>query len=202
MSENPSASVEETAGAYLTATGRIAVRRELTSLVDELEPGEAPITVSRGALSGRFGLIAVTDQRLIFLDKARLDSKSRSIPMREIGWVTSGVTPLGYGMLKIGPHRSDGKVLKIKVIPKERAGDLASAIEPFIDPLEIPADAEFFEDDPEAAPAEPEAKPRATAVQPPSAQIGKLHELREAGLITDEEFKKREAAILSEVMDY
>lgn len=200
MSENPSASVEATASAYLTATGRIAVRRELSSLAGELEPGEAPITVSRGALSGRFGLIAVTDKRVIFLDKARLDSKSRSIPMREIGWVASGVTPLGYGMLKIGPHRSDGKVLKIKVIPKERAGDIASAIEPFIDPIEIPEDAEFFEDDSDAAPAEPEAKP--VAAHPPSVQIGKLHELREAGLITDEEFKKREAAILSEVMDY
>ncbi|RIK09947.1 MAG: hypothetical protein DCC49_05000 [Acidobacteria bacterium] len=202
MSENPSASVEEAAGAYLTATGRIAVRRELSSLVGELEPGEAPITVSRGALLGRFGLIAVTDQRLIFIDKARLDSKSRSIPMREIGWVTSGVTPLGYGMLKVGPHRSDGKVLKIKVIPKERAGDIASAIEPFIDPIEAPAGEEFFEDDPDATPAQAEATPKAAPAQPPSVQIGKLHELHEAGLITDEEFKKREAAILSEVMDY
>lgn len=202
MSENPSASVEATAGAYLNATGRIAVRRELSSLAGELETGEAPITVSRGALSGRFGLIAVTDQRLIFLDKARLDSKSQSIPMREIGWVTSGVTPLGYGMLKIGPHRSDGKVIKIKVIPKERAGDIASAIEPFIDPIEAPVDAEFFEDDADAASAEAEAKPKTNSAHPPSVQIGKLHELREAGLITDEEFKKREAAILSEVMDY
>lgn len=200
MSDDPSASVEQAASASLTATGRIAVRRELTNLAGELEPGEAPITVSRGALAGRFGLIAVTDQRLIFLDKARLDSKSRSVPMREIGWVTSGTTPLGYGMLKVGPHRSDGKLLKFKVIPKDRASELAAAIEPFIDAVELPVGAENFEDDAEAAASQD--PPKAASTQTPSAQIGKLHELRAAGLITEEEFKRREADILSKVMDY
>lgn len=202
MSENSSTSVEAAASAYLTATGRIAVRRELSSLARKLEPGEAPITVSRGALLGRFGLVAVTDKRLIFIDKARLDSKSRSIPMHEINWVSSGITPIGYGMLKIGPHHPDANVIKIKVIPKERAGDIASAIERFIDPIEVPEDAQSFEDDLDTAGDEPATRPATTAAQPPSVQIGKLHELREAGLLTDEEFKRREAAILSEVMDF
>lgn len=192
MSDDPGASVEEAASTYLTTTAKIAVRRELASLTGALEPEEAPVIVSRAALYGRFGLIAVTDKRVVFLDKARLDSKSRSILMRDIGWVNSGTTPLGYGMLKIGPRRSDGKVLKFKVIPKSRAPDLQAAIEPFIDPIDPPPDAEAFEDE------SSNEQPR----ESPSAQIGKLHELHKAGLISDEEFKRREAEILSQVMEY
>lgn len=147
---DPNASIEQAAATELTATSRIAVRKELQKLPEYLGDGEYPVCMAKGALAGRFGLVVVTEKRMLFIDHARIDSKTRDFWFVDIGWVTSGITLMGYGALRVGPADGMSKVYRLKILPKERAKDIADAVAARISSNDAPEGADDFESDDES----------------------------------------------------
>ena len=117
---NASKSIVEVSLSDLSAPARLAVRKELRRLE----------TLARGAYKGRFGLVAVTEKRVFFVDRAKINSQTTSFSLEWIEKIETGSTPLGYGRIELylkadapAPNR-----LRFKVVPKTKTEQLAKAI--------------------------------------------------------------------------
>ena len=127
---NASKSIVEVSLSDLSAPARLAVRKELRRLESMVEPGEIVVSLARGAYKGRFGLVAVTEKRVFFVDRAKINSQTTSFSMEWIEKIETGSTPLGYGRIELylkadapAPNR-----LRFKVVPKTKTEQLAKAI--------------------------------------------------------------------------
>lgn len=130
--------IEKLSRTELSAPARLAVRKELQRLGSLVPADENVHCIARGAYKGRFGLIAVTDKRLIFVDRARVHSQTASFSLKRVLKVERGVTLMGYGRLvvhltteDIDPVTSRGRpptALRFKVLPKDHTAHLADAI--------------------------------------------------------------------------
>jgi hypothetical protein len=131
-------SVEELSRSELSAPARLAVRKELARLKTLLSEDEEVLCLARGAYRGRFGLIAVSRKRLLFVDRARIHSQTASFGLARVVKVERGVTLMGYGRLVVyistedmapaSPLSKPPTVLKFKVLPKDHTEHLANAI--------------------------------------------------------------------------
>lgn len=125
-----SKSIEEVSRSDLSAPARLAVRKELQRLEALIDPKEVVVSLARGAYKGRFGLVAVTGKRVIFVDRAKIHSLTASFSLRRVQKIETGTTPLGYGRIELYLE-SEGPVperLRFKIVPKAKTDDLARAI--------------------------------------------------------------------------
>lgn len=120
--EERSAAVDSAAGDSLR--GRFLSRGELAALPHHLREGETLACVAQGSQGLTAGLVAVTDQRLLFL---YFDEIKVEIPLREISAVESGPKRFWSDnelVLTVG----DGQERFTDISPPERLDELTTAI--------------------------------------------------------------------------
>ncbi len=111
---------------------RFGTKKELKHLPQLLTDDEQVLGFASGILDGNTWLIALTDRRVLFLDKGMLwGLKESSIPLDRVNGV-SGETGLIFGKIII----NDGFAARqIKNVPK-------GAVRPFINRLQLEIDAQ------------------------------------------------------------
>jgi len=151
---------------------KMMVRREVRNLAGTIHPGEQLLAIAQGRYEGKQGLLAVTDRRLIFLEQGMIRRKQQDFPYDRVSSIGSK-RGLAFGTLTI--HAAGSQATIDQVSPKEFADRAAELVRARL-----------------GAPAR-----QTTALsEDPLDQIKKLSELRDAGILTEEEFERKKAQLL------
>lgn len=165
---------------------KLGVRKELKTLPSYLNEGEDLAHLTSGSYNGKAGLIVATDRRVLFLSAGLMGSQFEDIPLSKITSVQQSSAVLSASLVV---HASGTKVEITNVIPKEAAKTLAEYVRART------SDRPQATSPTAAAPAGAEA--RTTSSEPDvTDQIRKLAELRDEGLLTDEEFDAKKKDLL------
>lgn len=166
---------EDIAKAAALLPVRLGSGREIRKLVNHLWEGETVHLLATGQYGSGMGLLAVTDRRLLFLKDGMMSTKSEDFPISKISSIQ-----WNSGMLtgKITIFASGNKA-DIERIDKGRGQAIVDHVRALISNP--------------TPPAQP-AAPVTTETESPMDQLKKLGELRDAGIISEEEFelKKKE----------
>lgn len=180
---DPRARIEELADALPMKLG---VRKELKTLPSYMNEGEHIAHLTSGNYNGKAGLIVATDRRVLFLSAGVMGSQFEDIPLSKITSVQQSSAMLSASLVV---HASGTKVEISNVIPKEAAKTLAEYVR------SRTSDQSPGTTSPEAATTESAAS--AQSPEPDLAdQIRRLAELRDDGLLTDEEFSAKKRNLL------
>lgn len=156
---------------------KMTVRREVKKLPGLLHDGETVLNMAQGKYDDRQGLVAVTDRRIVFLEEGMTRSRVEDFTYEKISSVQTGKSMM-YGTLTI---YASGNTAEVKdVMPKERAAEIGDYVRTRLS----------------ASPAPAVAAPP-TDADTPMSQIAKLGELRDAGVLTDDEFNAKKAELLA-----
>lgn len=166
-------------GAASRMSQKLGGKRELRKLPQMLQAGETVKEITTGTYgreSSNTGLLVLTDQRLLFFFDGWVNSKSEDFPLEV---VTTVAASSGFGVSTV-TISSGGHKVEIRSCPDgKRVAESAR--------LELAAVRHRS-----AAPA----APTAPAIDV-SDQIRKLAELRDAGILTDEEFTAKKTDLLA-----
>ena len=175
---------------------RLGVSRELKKLPSLLLEGEDVLNLARGRYDGKQGLVVLSDRRVLFMDEGVIRSRLEDFPYAKISSVQSE-TAMMYGKLQI--FASGNKAEIDQILPKVRASEIGSYVRHRI--------AEPHAGATRSAPPSPvgvhHASVPAAAVAPAVSgsdivdQIKKLGELRDAGILTAEEFEAKKTELLA-----
>lgn len=162
----------------LDSKRRRGVGKELKHLHEIINEGENILGHTRGFYDGNTWLICVTDRRLLFVDKGMVSGmKSSEIPLDSIGSVNYETKALG-GNITVSAAGTDKHIGKMK---KGDVKDIANLIS------EATAKMKQQHSAPAAA-----AAPVASAMD----ELKKLAELKEAGVLSEEEFNEQKQKLL------
>lgn len=163
--------------ARLGKMGRFFGAREATALSQFVLVDERVVELAQGVYDGGQGMLVLTTQRLFFFDKSSLGSKVEEFEF-------SAINSLGHAQ-KLGGEviniSISGRDAEIKQVAHGRAGTFIQAFR------KVRAE--------HTRPATP-APPIAPGPDP-LEQIGKLAELRDAGVLTEDEFAAKKAELLA-----
>jgi hypothetical protein len=162
--------------AKLDSKRRLGVGKELKYLHEHINQGENILGHTRGFYNGTTWLICVTDRRLLFLDRnIGWGMKTTEIPLTSVGSVNYETKLMG-GNITVTASGSEKHIGKMK---KQDVKDIAALIS-------------------DAAEKVNSASP-AAAIQEVSKmdELKKLAELKDSGILTDEEFNEQKAKLLS-----
>lgn len=158
---------------------RLGVGKELKHLHEVINEGENILGHTRGFYDGNTWLICVTNRRLLFLDKGMLSfgMKSTEIPLDSVGSVNYETKMMG-GNITITAAGMDKHIGKMR---KQDVKDVANLISEA------------------AATMKKEIAGGGGTVSEVSKmdELKKLAELKESGVISEEEFKEQKAKLLS-----
>ena len=161
----------------LDSKRRLGVGKELKLLHEVINKGENILGHTRGYYDGNTWLICVTDRRLLFVDKGMImGMKSTEIPLASIGSVNYQTKLMG-GNITVSAAGGEKHIGKMK---KKDVKDIASLISEAIENIKG-------------------GPPVVGAVQQISKmdELKKLAELKEAGILTEEEFNEQKAKLLN-----
>lgn len=159
---------------------KLGVRKELRKLTELLGEDEEVLNLARGQYDGKTGLVVVTDRRVLFTEQGLMRARLEDFPYDKVSSVQTGSGVVG-GALTIFVS---GNKAEIKdVYPKQRAREIGDYIRDRIGSS--------------AKPAATAAMPPAGATDNPMQQLKQLGELRDAGLLTPEEFETKKAELLA-----
>lgn len=163
---------------------KLGSKREVKKLIEHLWDTEQVEFLASGTYGGGSGLLALTNSRLIFLRDGWTSKVVEDFPLDKISSVQwkSGML-LGSVLIFVSGNKSE-----IGSVQKEAGKALTDSVRAKISNLASTGAAEV------AAPAAPSAD-----AADPMAQIKQLGELRDAGLLTDDEFAAKKAEILSRI---
>jgi hypothetical protein len=162
-----------------TAKNKMRVKlgggREIKRLLDHLWEGETVERMTTGAYGNGTGLIVLTDRRLLFVQDGVMSKKSEDFPIDKVSSVqwSSGLI---LGAITIF---ASGNKTEIKNVNKDDGKEIVDAVRARLS----------------TSTAKPSAA--ASALQPDIIrQIKQLGELREAGVLSQEEFEAKKAELL------
>jgi hypothetical protein len=156
-------------------------KKELHFLPEVLQDGENVIAFSSGLMDGNTWLITLTDRRLIFLDKGMIYCLKQSfIPLDKVNSV-SGQTGIFFGTISIS-HGS--KTHKIEKVWKKTVRNFTNLVQ---EQLEIINNAVRNPRNSNQAPSPETDK---------YTQIEKLFNLKEKGILSEEEFELEKSKLL------
>jgi hypothetical protein len=161
---------------------RFGVRKELRKLTEKLGEGEDVVNLARGQYDGKTGLLVITDRRVVFTEQGMVRSRLEDFPYEKISSVQTE-TGVVFGKLTI--FASGNKAIIERVAPKERVPEIGDYVR-----ARLSADATKSV----ATPVE-----AASAESSPMDQLRQLGELHDAGILTDEEFEAKKAALLERI---
>jgi hypothetical protein len=164
------------------AKGKMRVKfgagREIKRLPEHLWEGETVDQMTTGMYGKGNGLVVLTDRRLLFLHEGLMSKTSEDFPIEKVSSVqwSSGMLT---GTIVVF---ASGNKSEIKNVNKDDGKEIIDKIR---HRLTAPADASPTRQATEA-PATPD----------PIEQLKKLGELRDAGLLTEQEFEKKKTELL------
>lgn len=159
---------------------KVGGKRELKKLPEHLWEGEQVSILETGQYGAGMGIMALTDRRLLFLKDGIMSQTSEDFPFDKISSIqwSSGMM---FG--KIAVFVSGNKA-EITNVGKAQGKAIVDAVRNRISAASGPA-----------APAVSVAPP-APVSEDPVEQIQKLAGLRDAGILTEDEFSAKKAQIL------
>jgi len=159
---------------------RMGVGKELKKLPGLLLETEKVLNLARGTYDGKQGLVVLTDRRVMFMDEGAFRSRLEDFPYSKVSSIQSE-----KGMMhgKLTVFASGNKAEIRNVVPKERAVEIGDYVRHRI--------AEGHAAEVTSAPA----AVNSTAHDPYEA-LRKLGELRDAGVLTTEEFEAKKTDLL------
>jgi hypothetical protein len=178
VTQDATARIEQLAGKLNI---KFMVRRELKMLPEILHEHEEILNLAQGRYEGNEGLITVTDRRVLFIDQGMFSSHREDFPYEKISSVQCS-----KGMLsgKVTIFASGNKAVIDNVMPRQQADSIADHIRGLIT----------------AAPASPApVSSGGDAASDPYEKLRKLGDLRDAGVLTEEEFNEKKAALLGDI---
>ncbi|KUN36677.1 hypothetical protein AQJ30_20835 [Streptomyces longwoodensis] len=158
-------------------------KREIQRLPEVLWEGETVDMLATGVYGKGNGLLAMTNQRLVFYFHGVMSQKIEDFPYNRI----SSIQWAGGMLMGTLTVFASGNKAEIKQVPKDQGKALADALRQRIAGGGAPAAVTA----PTAAPA-----PAVTPVQDVASRLQTLDQLRAVGAITDEEYRDRRAKIL------
>ncbi len=162
----------------LDSKRRLGVGKELNHLHEIINDGENILGHTRGFFEGNTWLICVTDRRLLFVDKGMLAGmKSTEIPLDSVGSVNYE-TKIAGGNITVNAAGTEKKIGKMK---KADVKDIANLVSE--------AAAKMKQ---QVAASAAAAAPAVSAMD----ELKKLAELKEAGVLSEEEFNEQKAKLL------
>jgi PH (Pleckstrin Homology) domain-containing protein/putative oligomerization/nucleic acid binding protein len=175
----PQSRIEELADQKLSRRIRFMVRREIKGLEDKLGEGEEVINLAQGVYEKKNGLLAVTDRRVVFVEEGVFRRRLEDFPYDKISSVQTS-TGMRSGKLTI--FGSGNKAVIDQVYPKQRTVEIGDYVRARI-----------------AASSRQQAPSPISGSASPAGRLRQLVELRDAGVITPEDFEAQKARILSEM---
>lgn len=164
----------------------LGIKRELGNLESRLDAGETVMELARVERKGHGCLLAVTNRRLMFIREGMVRNTIEEFPIR-------AVTSVGSRRRLTNGHLLVTVAGNAEVWPMTSASHserVSESIRQLMRQHDAPA--------PIATPAPPPSPVhQPLGAQPLIDQLGKLGELRAAGLLTDEEFAAAKAKLLS-----
>jgi hypothetical protein len=159
----------------LGKTGRFFGRREALALTDYVRLDERVIELAQGVYDEHQGMLVLTTRRLFFFDKTLMSAKVEEFDLNAIGSLAFS-KQLGGESIDIA---ISGRSATISQVAHGRAETFIAAFR--------------------RVRSEPAVASVQQIVSAPDLadQIRKLSELRDAGIITDEEFNSKKADLLS-----
>jgi hypothetical protein len=183
QSWDPAAEIEEVAKNKLNS--RLGVGKELRTLASYLMESERVLNMSSGLYSGANGLVVLTDRRVIFLSAGMTKNRFEDFPYEKISSVQHA-GGMVFGELTI--YVSGNKAQMASMI-KERAKEIADYIRQRLSTSGATTQQPSYQPSPASAPS--------VADSDPYEQLKKLGELRDAGVLTQEEFEEKKQQILA-----
>lgn len=159
-------------------SGWLGLPVELPKLAQLLRPDETVRRMSRGSFNDAVGIIVLTDHRLLLIDVGYWDSSTADFPLSVITSVSAS-KELFVNRLAI--HTTSGQVMEIGNVSD--VDSLAAAIREELNRARAAA----------AQPAAPAPAPDALD------QLAKLAALRDAGVVTAEEFEAKKEDLLKRI---
>ncbi len=154
-------------------------KREIRRLHEHLNEGETVRLLAQGTYDEKQGLVALTDQRLLFVFHGLMGQAQEDFPLHLITSVqTSSVLNSGELNVTVSGMRST-----IRQVIKDDLEALAAAIRQGMAKAQTPV-----------SPVPAQVAPTPTD---PFEQLTKLGQLRDAGLLTDDEFAAKKAEIVA-----
>jgi hypothetical protein len=166
---------------------RLGSGREVRRLVRYLWEGEQVAQIAAGAYGQGIGVIVLTDRRVIFLKDGWTHKTTMDFPLEKVASVQWG-TGVVLGTLAVFATGSRAEIHGMNTADGKR---MAAAIRSV---LSTPRQAA-------AEPARPDEPAADTAAPEPDVyvQLGRLGELRDAGVLTVEEFEAKKAELLARI---
>lgn len=165
---------------------KFMVRKELKKLPSMLYEHENVLNLVNGRYEGNEGLIVVTDRRVMFIDEGVVRSHREDFPYERISSVQCS-TGMMSGKLVI--FASGNKAELDNILPKQQANAVADLIRDKISGSVATSQ----------VPPPPVMAPPAPATDDPYEKLRKLGELRDAGILTPEEFQAKKASLLDSI---
>lgn len=162
----------------------MGAKRELSRLHEILGDDEKVLELARGTYGSRVGLIVLTDQRILFYNEGWTGSINQDLPLRECRSVAVGSGVL-YSSVLI--QARDNSVAISKVI-KEDAARIVKAARKQLHLVKTPQSA-----------IQTQGLIDAAATKSPMEQLKQLGELRDAGIVTQEEFEAKKTELLGRI---
>ncbi len=180
MTWDPAGQIEDLAHKKLN--NRLGLKKELRTLPSHLADQEQVLNLSSGMYDGANGLVVLTDRRVIFLSAGALKSRFEDFPYAKVSSVQHSAGMM-FGELVIF---ASGNKAELKQMLKERAKEIADYIRERISDAAPPA-----------AAAPPSAPAEGSSSDEIFGKLKQLGELRDAGVITSEDFEAKKQDLLS-----
>lgn len=154
---------------------RFFTKKELNYLPEILQDGEVIITFTSGVMNGNTWIITLTDRRIIFLDKGMIFGlKQEFVPLNKVNAV-SCTTGLIFGNIIITDGAKDRVITYV----------LKGTVKFFTNKVQIALDA-----------INNKSKSTKPIADDPYERLEKIANLKNKGIITEEEFQKEKDKIL------
>jgi len=157
------------------------VRREIKKLPELLGEQEDVLNLARGEYDGKEGLIVVTDRRVMFVEQGMIRSNLEDFPYDRVASVKSE-TGMRSGKLTIfvGGNKAELK----DIHPKARVTEIGDYVRGRISAGS-------------SSKTPTQATPTPVVADGPMEQLKKLGELRDAGVLSEDEFEAKKAELLT-----
>lgn len=156
---------------------RIFMRKELKKLPELLNDSEDVVYLAQGRYEGKQGAVVVTDRRVMLVEEGVFRSRLEDFPYERISSIQ---TDKGMMFGKIVIFASGNKAILDQIVPKEKSTEIGDYIRSRL------------------AAGSPLATASGPAADDPLDRLKKLAELKDAGILTEEEFASQKAKILGE----
>jgi hypothetical protein len=167
----------------LGKVGRTFGRKEIRRAQHMLHGDERVLQLGQGSYSGKQGLVILTGRRLFFFEKSWGAQTVEEFPIKSISSVSVDAKRRGE---KLKIHAS-GNIAEIESMGHGQGDELARQVRKLVEAQSAPP------------PAPAPSSPAAEAPSDPIEQLKRLAELRDAGVLTEEEFNRKKTQLLGQV---